>query len=140
MLLGAYVLDEVVRNIVEALRSACRVFNEGLYPLAISNAYFASKAAVILLCDYAFKRNLIGKPPMSHRGRQYALTLLCSMGLVSRSVVEAYSEIQGLRSKGVYAFRNGENARRAIQLSCRLVKEVFGVLGVRVDVEECKRI
>ena len=67
MLLGAYVLDEVVRNIVEALRSACREFNEDLYPLAISNADFASKAAVILLCDYAFKRNLIGKPSMSHR-------------------------------------------------------------------------
>ena len=133
-------MEYVIRNVLGALSSACENLRKGLYALVIEECFLASELIVKLLCEWAFKRGFIAKLPVSHRGRQNALTILHKRGLVPHEVVSAYSEVMRLRERGVYALKNGDLAKEMLHLSYTLVKDILEVLGVRVVVEECKGV
>jgi len=129
-------IEEIVKNIREAIREAQEHLKRGLHFLAVNNAFFACECTIILLCRFAYERGYIGRVPTSHRGRLHVVSELCRRGIIPQDIALRYSRVLELRSRIVYAFKNGEAAREIVSNTIRIVSEVMKVLGVGLDVEE----
>jgi len=128
-------IEEIVKNIREAVRGAQEHLKRGLYFLAVNNAFFACECTIILLCRFAYERGYISSVPTSHRGRLHVVSELCRRGIIPQDTISRYSRVLELRGRSVYAFKNGEVAREIVSNTIRIVSEVMRVIGVGLDVE-----